>query len=220
MSYKIDLHTHSIGSPDGALTVEDYRQALESGMLDYIAITDHDRVETAQSIKQNLKVLGERIIIGEEITCVDGEIIGLYLTKTIRADNLRVDQAVRAIKKQGGLVYIPHPFETVRKGIRIDTLNSIRGDVDIVETHNGRAVFENQGEQARTWTAAHAVAEAASSDAHGTKGWGKTYSILSEAPTRDTLVQLLSSAEYSRQTVGVGVVYPKLNRLRKAFKAL
>src|SRR3954467_12292615 len=109
--FKVDLHTHSIASPDGSLGLEDYRRALAEKRLDYIAITDHNRIDFAAQIRATL---GEQIIIGEEITAVEGEVIGLFLREAVPA-GLPLAETIQRITDQGGVVYIPHPFETVRK---------------------------------------------------------------------------------------------------------
>ena len=212
--FKIDLHTHSHASVDGSITLEDYRKKLTSGSLDMIAITDHDSIEFARDVQMKL---GARIIVGEEITTNDGEIIGLYLTKTVKR-GMSCTDTVKAIQDQGGLVYIPHPFETVREGISPRALAAIADDVDIVEISNGRAFWQNRGRQARAWATQHLRAMAASSDAHGTRGWGKTYSETGELPERDSLIRLLNmdGTHFQKGKVGLrGVSYPKFNRLRK-----
>lgn len=212
--YKIDLHTHSTASPDGALTAEDYRQMLTSGNLDMIAVTDHDTIAFAVELQRQL---GNKIIVGEEIKTTEGEIIGLYLKKQI-APHLTPEATIRQIRQQGGLVYIPHPFETVRQGMPPKTLDRIASDVDIIETANGRAYFQNKSEHARTWAKAHQAAEAASSDAHGRIGWGRTYTIVRELPAKDSLVSLTARGKYIARRVGFrGILYPKLNRLKKKF---
>lgn len=212
--HTVDLHTHSYGSPDGGLQTADYRHALESGALSYIAITDHNRIDAAQAIQTELGELGVRICIGEEIMTTHGELIGLYLTELV-PPGLSPEETVRHIRAQGGLVYVPHPFETVRSGIDMASLDAIVADIDIVETYNGRAVFQDKGNQARTWAEQHSAAIAASSDAHGAIGWGVTYSIVEQMPARDTLVGLLKTAQYQTKRVGFGILYPKLNRIRK-----
>lgn len=215
MPCKVDLHTHSIASPDGSLTTKNYARALEQSELQAIAVTDHNTVEMALEIQQ---ALGDAIIVGEEITTTEGEIIGLYLHTTIRP-MLTPEETVAAIKEQGGLVYVPHPFETVRKGIPEVTLDRIAKDVDIIEVHNGRAVFQNRSRDAVAWSERHHVPGAASSDSHGIAGWGRTYSEISQLPTRDTLVSLLAEATYAHASPGLrGILYPKYNRLRKNWR--
>jgi predicted metal-dependent phosphoesterase TrpH len=216
MSIAIDLHTHSLASPDGALSVDDYPRMLESGGLDYIAITDHNTVDYALRVQAEL---GKRIIVGEEIRTSEGEIIGLYLTKTVPR-GLSAAETVRAIRRQGGLVCIPHPFETVRSGIAIQTLNNIADDIDMIEVHNGRAIFQNRSKRAYAWAAIHGSCGVANSDSHGYSGWGRTYTIIEAAPTKATLLKLLQNSQYITGFPGVqGVLYPKLNRLRKIRKS-
>jgi predicted metal-dependent phosphoesterase TrpH len=208
---RIDLHTHSVASPDGALTIHDYEYILASGRLDSVAVTDHNRIDFALKLQE---ALGDTIIVGEEITAKEGEIIGLYLQTSIPA-GLSVSETIDRIHAQDALVYIPHPFETVRKGIPLNVLNQIANKVDIIELYNGRTL-QNRSGLTRKWAGEYTVVGASSSDAHGRRGWGRTASILTELPTRTTLLKLLQNAEYDTTSTGaVGRFYPKLNRLRK-----
>lgn len=212
MTYKADFHTHSIASPDGALTHAHYRHMLESGRLDYVAITDHNTTDFAQEAHAQL---GDAIIVGEEITTSEGEIIGLFLTKTV-PPFLSIAETIELIHEQHGLVYIPHPFETVRKGVSVSIADAIAAQTDIIEIYNGRAAFQDRSARARTWAQAHDVPGAASSDAHGIRGWGRTYTVFDVLPTRDNLVDLLRTATYHTGFPGVaGILYPKVNRLKK-----
>lgn len=210
--YRVDLHTHSLASPDGALTAAHYRRMLDENRLYCIAITDHNTTDFALELHAEL---GDRIIVGEEITTLEGEIIGLYLRRTIPA-GLSLGETVQAIKQQHGLVYVPHPFETVRKGLSLAALDTIADDVDIVEIRNGRALVQNRAAQAEEWASEHDVPGAASSDSHGWHGWGRTYSLVANKPTRLALASLLDTARHHRRLPGVrGVLYPKMNRLLK-----
>lgn len=212
--YKVDLHTHSTASPDGGITFEQYEKLFEDGLLDYVAVTDHNSIALAFELHQQFP---DKVIVGEEIMSTQGELIGLFLTSVIPAEKSAYETA-KAIKAQGGLVYIPHPFETVRHGISKEVLDSIADEVDIIEVQNGRAVFQNEGPAATTWAKLNRVVMAASSDAHGYKGLGTTYTTLSEAPTVRNLVKLL---ERARLTAGMpplrSLLYPKLHRLMKRF---
>jgi predicted metal-dependent phosphoesterase TrpH len=210
--YRVDLHTHSLDSPDGALSITHYRRMLDEKRLDCVAVTDHNTTDFALKLHAEL---GSRIIVGEEITTVDGEIIGLFLRRTIPA-GLSLSETVQAIKQQHGLVYVPHPFETVRKGLSLAALDTIADEVDIIEIRNGRALVQNRAAQAEEWASEHDVPGAASSDSHGWHGWGRTYSLVANEPTRTTLTSLLDNAKYHHRLPGVrGVLYPKMNRLLK-----
>lgn len=212
MPVKVDFHTHSEVSPDGALRAMDYRRALEKGKLNCIAVTDHNDISMAKKMHE---AFGECIIVGEEITTSEGEIIGLFLKKVVKP-HMSASETVDAIHKQGGLVYVPHPFETVRSGLTLESIDKIADEVDVIEVHNGRAVFQDKSHKALGWAAKNNVVAAASSDAHGVSGWGRTYTVLAEIPTRKTLLELLKSATFQRGFPGVrGISYPKYNRLRK-----
>jgi predicted metal-dependent phosphoesterase TrpH len=209
---KIDLHTHSNSSPDGGITPEEYAEALEKGHLDYIAVTDHNTIEMASHLHG---VHGSAIIIGEEISCQEGELIGLFLKQAIKPGHSALT-AAEEIARQGGLVYVPHPLETVRQGLPMETLETIAKLVDIVEVHNGRAVFQNRGPQAHTWARLHNKPVAASSDAHGYKGLGTTYSVISGPPNGQNLPDLLLKAHYIVKRPPLrSLFYPKYHRARK-----
>lgn len=213
-AYKVDLHTHSIASPDGGLGAAHYQKALD-GLLDYIAITDHNRIDYALLMQEEL---GNRIIVGEEIMTDKGEIIGLFLKKPV-PPGLSVAQTVARIKEQDGLVYIPHPFETTRKGLHPSELEAIEGVVDIIEVCNGRAFAQNRSAQAVVWAKLNHKAGAASSDAHGYRGLGRTYTLVSQPPTRENLAKLVQAGTPLTDRPGLrALLYPKYHRLRKRLR--
>ncbi len=214
--YKIDLHTHSSASPDGGLNQEQYDRAFSSGLLDCAAVTDHNRIDKAVALQQ---ALGEsRIIIGEEIMTTRGEIIGLFLERPVLA-GLTPLATAQAIKAQNGIVYIPHPFEKVRRGLTAMALDEIADLVDIVEVHNGRAWLQNRGPRAAAWAKLHHKLRAASSDAHGVRGLGNGITVLSQVPTRDTLAKLLATGHLlTKPPHWRSLFYPKLHRLGKKLR--
>lgn len=216
-SIRIDLHTHSTGSRDGGITFEQYRTLLDDNSLDYIAITDHDSIAQARHMHD---MLGEQIIIGEEISTTEGDLIGLYLEKPVPA-GLSAKKTVRLIKEQNGLVYLPHPFETIRHGLDEVTMDDIADDVDIVETCNGRAFVQNRSERALLWAKLNQKPATASSDAHGIKGIGATYTTIQAAPTRANLLKLLERARLTyRKPPKVSLLYPKYHTIKKKFTRL
>jgi len=212
---KVDLHTHSIVSPDGGITADQYHRAIRNRLLDAIAITDHNRIDFALALREKM---GEAIIVGEEIMTTAGEIVGLFLKELIKP-GLTPQETIKQIKEQDGLVYIPHPFETVRKGMHPAVLDEVVDHVDIIEICNGRAFFQNKSEQAVVWTRVNAKIGAASSDAHGFYGLGSTYTSISEKPTRDTLVKLMDNGVPMTGRPSIrALLYPKANRLRKKIR--
>lgn len=208
---KVDLHTHSTASPDGGIRVEQYTDLLERQVLDVIAVTDHNETHLARELHDSF---GDRIIIGEEITTSQGELIGLYLKTNIKP-GMSARKTAEEIRKQGGLVYVPHPFETVRAGLSQKTLDSIADLVDIVEVVNGRAMFQNKGPAAFTWATLHHKVCAAGSDAHTVKGIGSTYNVLKNAPVKETLLSELEHVDLTaKRPPYLSLLAPKMNRLR------
>jgi len=209
--YKIDLHTHSIISQDGGITAAQYEKVLQAGQLDCIAITDHNETSFARIMQ---KKLGERIIIGEEIGTTEGEIIGLYLHETIPG-GIGIDEAVASIKHQGGLVYVPHPYEHIRHGLQRSTIDRLAQDIDIVEVFNGRGRFRDKSSLAQQFALTNNIPQAASSDAHGIGGLGYTASFVTEFPTQKNLKQLLKNAIFDKTYAPFYTFfYPIFNRIK------
>lgn len=106
---KADLHIHSTYSYDGISTPEEIvRHASKIG-LNVIAITDHDEILGALEAQKFEKKYGVDVIVGEEVLTNEGEVIALFIKEKIKA-GLPLFETVKIIKKQGGLVIIPHPF--------------------------------------------------------------------------------------------------------------
>lgn len=210
---KIDLHTHSIISPDGAgsITASDFEKYLEDGVLDCIAITDHNEIKFAQMMQ---KKLGNKIIVGEEITTRDGEMVGLFLTKKI-PPGLSAKETAKKIHQQGGLVYIPHPFETLRKGMQLAVLEKLVKDIDIFEVFNGRGKLRGKTKEAELFAKKYNLIGAASSDAHGFRGMGRTFSIIEKMPTRSTLLSLLKKGTLEKKYAPfIAYLYPAINKIK------
>ncbi|MBU4017347.1 PHP domain-containing protein [Patescibacteria group bacterium] len=214
MRYKIDLHTHSIISHDGGITADQYSQLLEKGVLDVIAITDHNETKFALDL---VKKFGEKIIVGEEISTREGEMIGLFLKKTIPG-NFTALETAKLIHEQGGIVYIPHPFEIFRQGLKRDVLQRIVSDIDIIEVFNARGKWRGKSGQALAFAKKYDKAMAAAGDSHCHQGMGSSYTIISEIPTNKTLINLLAKGELNKQFAPVYTyLCPAINKIKHKF---
>lgn len=213
--FKIDLHTHSSASKDGGITEDQYAHALSTNVLDMIAVTDHNHIELAVSLQERF---GDRVIVGEEIMSTGGEIIGLYLKKRV-PPRLSPLETIKQIKDQGGIVYIPHPFESIRKGLHPGVMEELIDYLDIIEVCNGRAFLQNRSAQAVVWAKLNHIVGAASSDAHGIRGLGRTYTDVAKLPDRDNLITVLSQGipVTSRPSMRA-LMYPKYHHLRRKIK--
>ena len=157
---RIDLHVHSSVSFDCRVSpIEVARRCRRLG-LSPIFITDHDAIDGARSLVE----AGEPVIVGEEIMTSEGELIGLFL-KTAVPGRLSPEETVSAIKDQGGLVYLEHPYDTTRRNLREDAIERIAPYIDVVEVVNGRSRPE-LNRRAEDLRSALGVPAGAGSDAH------------------------------------------------------
>ena len=160
---------------------------------------------------------GEKIIVGEEISTVEGDLIGLFLKETIPS-NLTTLQVVKEVHAQGGLVYIPHPFETLRKGLQQEVLETIREEIDIVEVYNGRALFRGKPFLTEAFAKKYQYPEAASSDAHCYSGMGRSYSVVTQIPTQKNLKKLLQDASLHKKNAPIiTLLCPLINKVKNKF---
>jgi dephospho-CoA kinase len=162
VEWSVDLHMHTNASPDCLNSPgEVVRQARELG-LDRIAITDHDQIEGAFEARE---LDPELVIVGEEVRTAEGlDLIGLFLTAHIsRGGTFR--EVADEIRRQGGVVYVPHPFDSHR-GTTEDFLEGVRDCIDAVEGFNARIHDSRRNERAQQWALARGLPLGAGSDAH------------------------------------------------------
>jgi len=162
---RVDCHLHTVASGDAVTTLDQLAERAVRERIDVVAITDHN--ETAAAMKAAASWSGPvRVIVGEEIRTQAGEVIGLFLAERIPYV-LPVDEVVARIRAQGGLVYLPHPYDPARGslGAAADTLCA-GGMADIVEVFNAKiadqALNARAGALARRW----GLPGGAGSDAH------------------------------------------------------
>src|SRR5207253_10852398 len=125
---RIDLHLHSSASFDCRVAPREVARRCRQVGLSPIFLTDHEGIAGAESL---LKA-GEAAVIGQEILTTEGELIGLFLKEAVPS-RLTPEETVKAIKNQGGLVYLEHPYDTGRRNLREAAIERIAGQIDIVE---------------------------------------------------------------------------------------
>lgn len=211
MLYKIDLHTHSVASPDGGITEKEYEDIITKKVLDYVAITDHNRIDFAQKMQAKL---GDAIIVGEEIMTTGGEIIGLFLKEKIEP-GLSLEATIEEVHKQNGLVYIPHPFDIFRKGIG-KKIGPVASGVDIIEAFNGRIIVKSHNTKAQAFAQKHTILIGIGSDAHTGSTIGKTYALVEGKVTKASIKKQLQNAQFiTHYQSWYGYFSPKWNRIKK-----
>jgi predicted metal-dependent phosphoesterase TrpH len=166
---RVDLHLHSSASFDCRVTPLEVARRCRQVGLSPIVLTDHDGIDGAQSLVD----AGEPVIIGEEIMTTEGELIGLFLKAAI-PKGLSPEETVAAIKEQGGLVYLEHPYDRTRRHLREEAIERIASAIDIVEVFNGRSQPE-ANRLAEELRSTLGVAAGAGSDAHTLREIGSVY---------------------------------------------
>lgn len=179
---KADLHIHTKYSMDCNTPLEKIiSRCLELG-ISCIAIADHGTAEGALEMQAMAPF---RVIVAEEILTTHGEIMGMFLKETIPS-GLSVEETLSRIKAQGGLVNIPHPFETIRgSALNSDVIETIAGQIDIVEVFNSRSPFAANSAKARVFAEKHGIARGAGSDAHTLREIGHAYVEMPEFNGKD-----------------------------------
>ncbi len=167
-----DLHTHTAWSHDCAVPVAELVAHARAQGLGAIAVTDHNRLAGALEAVEIARGSGLVVIPGEEVrTDGQGEIIGLFLREEIPA-GLSFADTIAAIRAQGGLVYLPHPFDRRHAIPDPATLHRHLADVDVIEVYNARLLFEAYNEEALRFARKYNLLMGAGSDAHVLAGVG------------------------------------------------
>jgi len=169
---EVDLHMHTDHSHDCATPVEHLLATAREQGLGAIAVTDHNEVSGALEAAEKAERFGVKIIVGEEVkTASQGEVIGLFLTEKIPR-GLTLEETVAEIKRQGGLVYVPHPFDRMHSVPDYEHLLKILDDVDAIEIYNPRVAIGSFNEEAERFAAKYRIVRGAGSDSHVAAGLG------------------------------------------------
>jgi len=168
----VDLHMHTDHSPDCATPVEVLLATAAERGLGAIAVTDHNEISGAIAASEQAAAAGVKVIVGEEVkTAGQGEVIGLFLERKI-ARGMTLAETVAEIKRQGGLVYVPHPFDRLHAVPDYEHLLPILGDVDAIEVFNPRVAIDTFNEEAVRFAAKYNITAGAGSDSHVPQGLG------------------------------------------------
>src|SRR6185369_6356621 len=129
-----------------------------------IAITDHNEVSGALAARELAD--GINVIVAEEVkTAGQGEVIGLFIEEKIPR-GLTLEETIAEIKRQGGLVYVPHPFDRLHSVPDYEHLLAVVDDVDAIEVFNPRIAIPAFNEEAVRFAGKYRIVGGAGSDSH------------------------------------------------------
>ena len=168
----VDLHMHTSWSHDCSIDVDELLTHAEAEGLGAIAVTDHNVFGGALEALERSRSRNLIVIPGEEIkTGGDGEVIGLFLQEEIPR-GMTFAETIAAIRAQGGLVYVPHPFDRLHSIPSSATLQRHLAEIDVFEVYNARLLFEAYNDEALRFARKYNLTAAAGSDAHVLQGVG------------------------------------------------
>ncbi len=160
-------------SGDSTTTPDEFAAAIGASGLDVVCITDHNAINGAVELRDRLAC---RVIVGEELRTAAGEIIGLFLTQRVPMGTSHVD-AAKAIRDQGGVVYIPHPFDPLRRNLAEVALYELaEADlIDAIEVLNAKTSLSSLNRRALAFAAEFGIVAGAGSDGHVPDALGAAY---------------------------------------------
>jgi len=213
---RVDLHLHTCYSPDSLTRLEVVAARCRQAGLTHVCVTDHNTIEGAQAMKE---VTDLPVIPGEEIGTRDGEIIGLYLKERIEPGR-SAQETIEAIKAQGGLVYIPHPADPLRRALPPETLEGLRDQVDVIEVFNARCLRSSSNREALALAERLGSLRAAASDAHTAAEIGRSYVECADFHSAAQLRAALSRARLHSQRSSARVhLWSRYAAVRHRFRA-
>lgn len=184
-SYKVLTHVHTRYSHDSILPFFLlYWKCLKCG-IQYVAITEHNNIIGAKRFQEYCRKRGDKlkVILGEEIMTTGGEIIGLYLRDNIQP-MMTPEETVQEIMRQGGLVYIPHPYDEKRYKtvLKEQYISELQHQIDCMECHNGRNVSPLFDQMQSELAEKYSIPKVIGADAHTIFEIGRNYMEMTCAP--------------------------------------
>jgi predicted metal-dependent phosphoesterase TrpH len=195
----VDLHMHTDHSHDCATPVEVLLATAREQGLGAIAVTDHNEVSGALEARAQADRFGiepaVKVIVGEEVkTAGEGEVIGLFIEERIPR-GMTLAETVAEIKRQGGVVYVPHPFDRMHAVPDYEHLLPVLDEVDAIEVFNPRVAIGAFNEEAARFAAKYRIPAGAGSDSHVAQGLGSVRVKMRDFEGPQEFLQSLRDAE-------------------------
>lgn len=194
----VDLHMHTNHSHDCATPPEVLLETARVQGLGAIAVTDHNVVSGAHAAAEIAEDYGVKLIIGEEVKTKDqGEVIGLFINEQI-PKGVTLQEAIADIKRQGGLVYVPHPFDRMHSVPDYKNLLEVLEDIDLIEVFNPRVAFSAFNDEAARFAAKYRIVAGAGSDSHVAQGLGSVRINMYDFDGPEEFLESLREADIAR----------------------
>lgn len=162
--WKTIFHVHTDYSDDSDHSVADILAACRTHGVNAITITDHDTIDGARALADAVPA-DLKVVVGEEISTARGHLIGLFLHEHIPPGMSPRDTAL-AIRDQGGLVVVPHPFNRLFGCGLNDAVHDILDLIDLVEAFNAQNLLGGPNQRAEQFAHDHGRPTLSGADAH------------------------------------------------------
>jgi predicted metal-dependent phosphoesterase TrpH/glycosyltransferase involved in cell wall biosynthesis len=193
----VDLHMHTDHSPDCATPVDTLLDTAKRVGLGAIAITDHNEISGALEARDRAN--GIKVIVAEEVKTADqGEVIGLFIEEKIPR-GMTLQETIAEIRRQGGLVYVPHPFDRMHAVPDYEHLLDVVEDIDAMEVFNPRVAFAAFNEEAARFAAKYRIVAGAGSDSHVAQGLGSVKIRMRDFDGAEEFLESLRDADIVRK---------------------
>jgi predicted metal-dependent phosphoesterase TrpH/glycosyltransferase involved in cell wall biosynthesis len=193
----VDLHMHTDHSPDCATPVDTLLETAKKVGLGAIAITDHNEISGALEARERAD--GIKVIVAEEVKTADqGEVIGLFIEEKIPR-GMTLQETIAEIRRQGGLVYVPHPFDRMHAVPDYEHLLDVVEDIDAIEVFNPRVAFSAFNEEAARFAAKYRIVAGAGSDSHVAQGLGSVKIRMRDFDGAEEFLESLRDADIVRK---------------------
>jgi PHP domain/Glycosyl transferases group 1 len=195
-----DLHMHTDHSPDCATPVEVLLETARARGLGAIAITDHNEISGAHEARELAEQIGGiKVIVAEEVkTAEEGEVIGLFIEEKIER-GMTLAETIAEIRRQGGLVYVPHPFDRLHSVPDYEHLLKVVEEIDILEVFNPRVAISSFNEEAVRFARKYRIVPGAGSDSHVAQGLGSVMIRLRDFQGPAEFLEAMREAEIVRK---------------------
>jgi hypothetical protein len=191
----VDLHMHTDHSNDCATPVEVLLATARDAGLGAIAVTDHNEISGAHDARAKAAEYGVKVIVGEEVKTADqGEVIGLFIEEKIPR-GMTLAETIAEIRRQGGLVYVPHPFDRMHAVPDYEHMLAVVGDIDAIEVFNPRIAIPAFNEEAVRFAAKYRIVGGAGSDSHVAQGLGSVRIRMRDFDGPDEFLESLRDAD-------------------------
>ena len=161
---KCIFHIHTVYSGDGRITLPELARRARAADVRGLFITDHNTIEGALRFRERFPDF--HTVVGEEIMTTAGEVMGLFLENEI-APGKSLEETIEAIREQGGVVVLPHPYDAWRpSSLKPEVHEAAFSQTDAVEIFNGRTFSARHDRRAAQDCERHGKVALYGADAH------------------------------------------------------